>query len=125
MTDQTHSHADGAWTAIERDKKADRFNRRICVGAWVATFASVFAYGVIAAVQVTRILSGNGEAFFRGAMTFGMATQFILMFGIVSALVATLATIGVFMRMRTTTMAEIQLRLAALEDILTAKDEGR
>jgi len=36
-------------------------------------------------------------------------------------LIATLSTIGIFLRLRTASLIEIQLRLAALEEILTRK----
>ena len=38
-----------------------------------------------------------------------------------SVLVATVSTIGVFIRMRTSSLHEIQLRLAALEDMLASR----
>jgi hypothetical protein len=38
--------------------------------------------------------------------------------------VATLSTIGIFLRMRTATLSEIQLRLAALESMLAAEPDS-
>ena len=43
--------------------------------------------------------------------------------GLVSVLIATLATVAVFLRLRTASLNEIQLRLAALEEMLA--DERR
>jgi hypothetical protein len=39
-------------------------------------------------------------------------------------LVATLSTIGIFLRLRTASLTEIQLRLAALEDVLGAQADA-
>ena len=43
--------------------------------------------------------------------------------GLVSLLIAVLSTIGVFIRSRTATLGEIQLRLAALESILRVQTD--
>jgi hypothetical protein len=42
-----------------------------------------------------------------------------------SVLIATLSTVAVFLRLRTSSLAETQLRLAALEDMLTAQPDER
>jgi hypothetical protein len=44
--------------------------------------------------------------------------------GELSLLVAVLATVGVFLRFRTASLAEIQLRLAALEGMVGEREEG-
>ena len=38
--------------------------------------------------------------------------------GVLSVLIATVSTVGVFLRLRTASLAEIQVRLAALEQML-------
>jgi hypothetical protein len=43
----------------------------------------------------------------------------------VCLLVATLTTVGVFLRLRTSSLSEIQLRLSALEEMLAARGETR
>jgi hypothetical protein len=51
----------------------------------------------------------------------GVAMPFVGTLGMLSVLVATVSTIGVFIRMRTSSLHEIQLRLAALEDLLASR----
>jgi hypothetical protein len=46
------------------------------------------------------------------------AIPFLITLGVLSLLVATLSTIGIFLRLRTASLSEIQLRLAAREDLL-------
>ena len=46
---------------------------------------------------------------------------FFIVLGVLSVLIATLSTVGMFLRQRTASLAEIQLRLAALEELLTRK----
>jgi hypothetical protein len=45
----------------------------------------------------------------------------VISLGMLSVLIATVTTIGMFVRMRTASLHEIQLRLAALEELLAAK----
>ena len=47
----------------------------------------------------------------------GIATPFMSTLLVLSVLVAALSTVGVFLRFRSASLAEIQLRLAALEDM--------
>ena len=41
-----------------------------------------------------------------------------------SVLIATLSTVAIFLRLRTATLSEIQLRLAALEDMLASRPDS-
>jgi hypothetical protein len=47
----------------------------------------------------------------------------LIVLGALAVLIATLSTIGIFLRLRTASLIEIQLRLAALEEILTRKSQ--
>lgn len=48
----------------------------------------------------------------------------VVVLGTISLLIATLSTVGIFFRLRTASLAEIQLRLAALEDVLRSKPDA-
>jgi hypothetical protein len=54
----------------------------------------------------------------------GMATPLIIALGKLSLLIATMATVAIFLRLRTSSLAEIQLRLAALEDMLASRPDA-
>jgi hypothetical protein len=41
--------------------------------------------------------------------------------GVLSLLIAVLSTVGIFLRLRTASLTEIQLRLAALEQVLASR----
>lgn len=45
----------------------------------------------------------------------------VIALGILSVLIATVSTIGMFVRMRTASLHEIQLRLAALEEMIVSR----
>jgi len=48
----------------------------------------------------------------------------ITVLGYLSLLIATLSTVDIFFRMRTASLAEIQLRLATLEDMLASQPDS-
>ncbi len=51
----------------------------------------------------------------------GVAMPFVIALGMLTVLIATVSTIGVFLRMRTASLHEVQLRLAVLEDLLVSR----
>jgi len=57
------------------------------------------------------------------ATVFAAAMPLVIVLGLLSVLVATLSTIGIFLRLRAASLAEIQLRLAALEDMIAAQGD--
>jgi len=116
------SATDKAWARIEEEKRRDRFLRRVSTVAWTVTFVIVLGYGILTALQVWEMYRG---AYLAGIMPFatvvGMATPLIIVLGLMSLLIALVATIGVFLRLRTASLNEIQLRLAALEELIAGK----
>ena len=58
------------------------------------------------------------------AIALDFALPLITVLGVLSFLVAVLSTVGVFLRFRTASLAEIQTRLAAMEEMLL-KDQSR
>jgi hypothetical protein len=54
---------------------------------------------------------------------FGSAMPLFIVLGFLSVLIATLSTVGVFLRLRTASLTEIQLRLAALEEMLRSRKD--
>jgi hypothetical protein len=114
-----------AWAAIEKEKRFDRFVRKACIAAWAVTLGLLIVFGIgsaAAAVQMMRMLAGKG---FPWMTLIGPAMPFLGALWTVCLLVATLTTVGVFLRLRTSSLSEIQLRLAALEEMLTARNESR
>ena len=114
------------WDQIDKDKRDSRLLRRVIVVAWsvvllmVLIFAVVVVYNVIGAWRLW-LVGGVPYTFITDQL---MPLLFVV--GVLSLLIATLSTIGAFVRSRIATLAEIQLRLAALESILRAQpDEPR
>ena len=112
------------WAAIENEKRRDRFIRRVATTAWSVTFALLLVLGVFAGLSVSQMVRAAIAGQLPWMSAFGIALPFLVVCGVVSLLIATLSTVGVFLRMRTTTLLEVQARLAALEQILTSRGDA-
>lgn len=115
---------EAAWDAIEKEKQRDRAIRRTSIIAWGTTFVVLL---IFAGITVQRILQAR-ERVILGIhppnAVYDAALPLIVVIGVLSLLIATLATIGIFLRLRTASLSEIQLRLANLEDMLRAEGRG-
>ena len=120
MTTQK-SHSDSAWEIIEREKKRDAVVRRIGIAAWIITFALAIVFAVL--------VVASGFTALKDFLNRGVSFEFfpdllepiIISLGKVSLVLALASTIAIFLRVRTASLNEIQLRLAALEDMLVAR----
>ena len=81
----------------------------------------------VIAVMVGAQVAQMMEAYAAGAApwtaVFWSAMPLLTVVGILSLLIATLSTVGVFLRLRTASLGEIQLRLAALEEMLASRPD--
>lgn len=97
--------------------------RRVCVAAWTATFAVALVFAAMVAVPVIQMVRLVQVGAMTWAGVVGAAMPFLGVLWTLCLLVAALSTVGVFLRQRTASLAEIQLRLAALEDMLGARGD--
>lgn len=121
MTDTAHTRSDAVWSTIEQSKRTDRFIHRVSIAAWSVTLIAVLGYATIVAFQVSHMVKLFGGGVIGGLAVGAAIRPIITVVGLLALLIAVLATIGSLVRMRTTNLAEIQLRLAALEDLLTPR----
>ena len=119
MTTQDTSASSRVWEAIENEKRRDRFIKRVSVTAWATTFVLVAIMAVMVGFQVAQMARGAMVGAVPWISVIGIAMPMVIVLGLLSVLVAALSTIGIFLRMRTASLAEIQLRLAALEDMIS------
>ena len=127
MSNRNEAASERMWAAIEEEKRRDRFLKRVTVVAWTVTFAIVLVFTIMMGIQAAQVwkMMGSMEAGGPQVMALiGVATPLITVLGFLSVLIATLSTVGMFVRMRTASLTEIQQRLAALEDLLL-KDANR
>ncbi|MGH7532011.1 MAG: hypothetical protein ACREL4_01860 [Gemmatimonadales bacterium] len=114
------SSAGPTWEGIDAEKRRDRFLRRVNVAAWSVVCAIVLLYAVAIGIVVVQTVrrAGVGAASLTEALPAVLTLATVV--GLVCLLVAVLTTIGIFLRLRTASLAEIQLRLAALERMLAS-----
>jgi hypothetical protein len=109
---------------IELERRRDRLIRRVSIAAWALTFVTVGSFAGIIAMRLVHlaqlVAAGAGD---RQAL-WEAAVPLVVVLGVLSLLVAVLATVGVFLRLRTASLVEIQLRLAALEAMLAERMAG-
>jgi hypothetical protein len=109
---------------IEKEKRRDRFVKRVAVAAWTVTFLIVVLVGIVVGVQVAQMIGSAVSGEMPWSMVLGTAMPFISVLWVATLLIAALSTVGVFLRLRTASLAEIQLRLAALEDMLASRPDA-
>lgn len=117
--------ADEAWEFVEREKRIDRFIRRVSLGAWGVTVVIVLTFAFMTALQVVEMIQAARLENLPWAVVVGSAIPLFVVLGGLAVLIATLSTVAMFLRLRTSSLAEIQLRLAALEDMLTSQPDER
>ena len=121
MSNTKTDASSSAWDAIEAEKKRDRFIRRACTIAWTVTGLLALFFAILVGIQVSELARGAMAGAIPWMSVAGAAMPFVISLGMLSVLIATVTTIGMFVRMRTASLHEIQLRLAALEDMLASR----
>jgi hypothetical protein len=109
---------EATWSVIDREKRRDRFVRRLGIAAWVTTFVVLLIFAAIMVERIVLIRRQVVTGFALPQTMYDAALPLVAVVGVLSLLIATLATVGVFLRLRTASLAEIQLRLANLEDMM-------
>ncbi len=108
------------WAMIDKEKKRDRKIKLISTIAWSITLAVLLIYLVFTSIDLAHAL----KVYHKGAVPFKFVLEsivpFLLITGGLGLIVAVLSTIGMFLRMRTTSLLEIQQRLANLEAMITS-----
>lgn len=105
---------------IDREKQRDRLIRRVSVVAWTVTFVIVLIFTVLTGISVAEMVKGA----LPWITVLGSAIPLFTTLLMLSVLIATLSTVAIFLRLRTATLSEIQLRLAALEDMLASRPDS-
>jgi len=97
--------------------------KRLCVAAWGVTLGIAVVAAAFVGIGVAEMVKAAAAGAVPWMTVVGAAMPFIGMLWTLSLLVAALSTVGVFLRMRTASLSEIQLRLAALEELITSRRE--
>lgn len=110
-----------AWEVVENEKERNRLLARASVIAWSIALGVAAIYAILSVVEIVAVAEtylGRGlpiiEAIVAVRPTVGVLGAMILV-------IAVLGSAALFLRMRTVSLNELQLRLAALEDVLIAR----
>jgi hypothetical protein len=125
MTTPNSSSTASAWDLIDAEKRRDRFLRRVSTVAWTVTFVIAGLFAILTGLSVAQMVKGVLTGGLPWMTALGVAIPFFTVLLTISVLVAALSTVGIFLRLRTATLTEIQLRLAALEEMLAARADAR
>ena len=122
----THSASlpDEASALIENERRRDRFIRRVSIVAWSVTFLLVLLVAGLVGMQATQMARAAPVGMVPWATVVGSVMPLIDVLWKLSLLVAGLSTVGIFLRLRTASLTEIQLRLAALEAMIASKPDS-
>jgi len=124
MSATTVSASSNVWEAIDNEKRRDRFIRKVSVTSWTITFLLVVVLGAILVSETifaAKTVMGVGMGW---QLALPLMMPLVISLGVLSVLIATLSTVAIFLRLRTSSLNEIQLRLAALEDMIVARTDN-
>jgi hypothetical protein len=119
----TNSKHENVWDLIDAEKRRDRLIRRVSVAAWSVTMAVLLVFAGIIGRQVADTMRRVDVGVAPSGAVWDVLLPFVAVVGAVSLVIAVLATVGVFLRLRTASLNEIQVRLAALEQLITERAE--
>jgi hypothetical protein len=120
MSTEVSPASERVWQVIEREKRRDKLVRRVSVAAWSVTGGAVLVFGGVTAVEVWQIARHAAAGMVPWAVVFGSTIPFVAVIGVLSLLVAVISTVGIFLRLRTASLSEIQMRLAGLEEMIAS-----
>ena len=112
---------EGVWQMIEADKRRDRRLRRLTVAAWSVTLLVVLIFAGMIGREVMRTIQLEEVGVAPPGAVLDAVMPLVGVVGGLSLLIAVLGTVGVFLRLRTASLHEIQLRLSALEEMLAER----
>ena len=113
---------ESAWSAIDKEKRRDRLIRRVSVIAWSTTFVVVLIFAAITVQRIVLLRKQVASGFALPQAVSDAALPLVAVVGVLSLLIATLCTVGIFLRLRTASLSELQLRLASLEDMIRTRE---
>jgi len=111
---------------IEGERRRDRLVRRVSAGAWAVTLAVMLVFAWIVGSEVARTVRMARAGVASQQAVWDALLPLLGVVGATSLLLALVSTVGVFLRFRTASLADIQVRLASLEAALTTENpDGR
>ncbi|WP_141719718.1 hypothetical protein [Roseivirga misakiensis] len=111
------------WEMIEAEKKRDRFIKLVSRIAWSVTLFVLLIFLVFTIRDYIHMQKLFNQGVTSQASVIETVVPFLIILGSLSLVIGILATVGTFLRLRTTSMLEIQQRLANLENMVISEKE--
>lgn len=121
MNEINKGAGDQVWNMIDKEKSKDKSIRIINRVSWGVTLLVLLIFLVFTIMDFTKHI----ELYQQGVVSYPMVIKtlvpFLIILGSLSLVVAIISTLGTFLRLRTTSLLEIQQRLGNLEEMITAE----
>lgn len=121
MNESAKGQKERVWQLLESEKRRDRILQRIGVAAWALTLVALLFTALGIATNVWWAVQAFQDGQMGVSVIFREAMPLVWAVGGVSLLVAVLATVGMFLRLRAASLDEIRVRLSALEGMMNGK----
>lgn len=118
MTDLRQHPQHALWAKIEKEKRTDQLIKVVSKSSWSVTFMFLIGFAGISGYEVYHMYSLYQKGMISASSLFDTFMPFIMVIGGICLTIAILSTVGTFFRLRTSSLSEIQLRLAALEEMM-------
>ncbi len=112
---------DPVWEMIGKEKKKDNKLKIVSRVAWGTTLLVLMVFLLFTVMDFTKQIDlyHKGIVPYEGVLkTF---VPFLIILGSLSLIIAIISTVGTFLRLRTTSLLEIQQRLSNLEEMITSE----
>ncbi len=109
------------WDIIEREKRRDNMIKWVSRIAWSITLIVLTIFLVFTIQDYSTALGRYQSGLVARSEVRLTVIPFLQVSGSLALIVGILATVGMFLRLRTTSMLEIQQRLANLEQMITSE----
>ena len=121
MIESQESRGGSIQTLIDVDVKRDRLVRGVTILSWVVTFLVLIGFAVVVGQEASRTLTLAHAGMVREPEVLRTLIPLFVVVGITSLPMALVSTAALFLRQRTASLADIQLRLATLETLLASE----
>lgn len=121
MTRINEKSKDAIWEMIDREKKKDVLIKRVSKIGWVGTVVMLLFFLTITLIDLSIMMERYDNGRVSRESVIDTVVPFAIVLGGLCLIIAILSTVGVFLRMRTTSLLEIQQRLTNLEQMVVNK----
>lgn len=118
MNNKPESVSQDLWKQVELEKQKDHRVRRISIVAWTVTGLAIMFYSVVVVLQFSQYQRLVASGVMPAGSEWAVFTPLVGVIGLVALFVAILATVGMFFRLRTSSLEELRVRLNSLEELV-------